>query len=455
MASTMAGEHKEHKIDQLRTFLEDIGHPIENSQAENLLERYDWNVELVADYYRDIVNAEEGLVAEINKDVVMVGSENDRVTSCYIDSVLFAMFARMRAFDGLLVGEPKSPNASNLLVHLRLFVNRLRSGNFLNAQMIKQLRENLMNNGWRGIDDNGTPTQEDTSEFFLFLSTLFELPYLPLGMHLYHGGKEESNDERVVTERLIQLAIPGDPQDLSPVTLEEALMEYFYDNVISGIQRTVIDHDDEKNQDFEELQSPQEVPVSAWQFLKLLPFYSASNEQGEEIQAESFKFPDKGLILPLVLKRYAYDEQFRPFRIKKRVYVPPYVNFTAYVHSDAVDDPCSCGIEHQYRLELRSVVCHIGTNLSSGHYVGYTSDEDGWYKLDDLNVEERVKKYSTIPEITYLFNEFSLTGYLLFYELQQLHPTIVCEDAAIEYDHHVAQNLQFMEFANGQNCGIQ
>jgi hypothetical protein len=86
-------------------------------------------------------------------------------------------------------------------------------------------------------------------------------------MHLFHGASADANDERVITERLIQVSIPGDPMDETPVSLEEALVNYFHDNVVSGINRFL---DDEFRQ----------TEVSAWQVLKLLPFYSASNEQG-------------------------------------------------------------------------------------------------------------------------------------------------------------------------------
>ena len=129
------------------------------------------------------------------------------------------------------------------------------------------MREYLITCGWIGKDDNGNPTQEDASEFFLFLSCLYELPYLPLGMHLFHGASADPNDERVITERLIQVSIPGDPMGETPVSLEEALVNYFHDNVVSGINRSLGD-------EFEQAE------VSAWQVLKLLPFYSASNEQG-------------------------------------------------------------------------------------------------------------------------------------------------------------------------------
>lgn len=434
---------QESKIDQLSTYLEELGHPLDTSQIEKLLELNAWNVREVAEHFSDLGEAEEGIMVDIQKDIVMLGCENDRMTSCYIDSVLFTMFARTQSFDGLLFVQAEGVNARVLQTHLRLFVNRLRSGKFINSYMIKQLRECLISCGWIGEDNYGNPTQEDASEFFLFLSCLYELPYLPLGMHLFHGASADANDERVITERLIQVSIPGDPMDETPVSLEEALVNYFH-GVVSGINR----FDDDFKQ----------TEVSAWQVLKLLPFYSASNEQGENIKAVESHFPTTNLILPLVLKRYGYNDNLQPFRINKNVYIPPFVNFSGFVNSDAADEPpCHCGIDVHYRLKLRSVVCHYGNNLSSGHYKGFTlDDEEGWFRLDDLDFNERVTKFNSLQGTTMLFNEFSRHGYLLFYELQRVHPGIVDEELAIEHDYHVAQNLQFVEFADKKNnCVLQ
>ncbi|CAB4436394.1 unnamed protein product [Rhizophagus irregularis] len=417
---------------------------IEQESKIDQLKLNAWNVREVAEHFSDLGEAEEGIIVDIQKDIVMLGCENDRMTSCYIDSVLFTMFARTQSFDGLLFVQAEGVNARVLQTHLRLFVNRLRSGKFINSYMIKQLRECLISCGWIGEDNYGNPTQEDASEFFLFLSCLYELPYLPLGMHLFHGASADANDERVITERLIQVSIPGDPMDETPVSLEEALVNYFHDSVVSGINRV--------DDDFKQTE------VSAWQVLKLLPFYSASNEQGENIKAVESHFPTTNLILPLVLKRYGYNDNLQPFRINKNVYIPPFVNFNGFVNSDAADEPpCHCGIDVHYRLKLRSVVCHYGNKLSSGHYKGFTlDDEEGWFRLDDLDSNERVTKFNSLQGTTMLFNEFSRHGYLLFYELQRVHPGIVDEELAIEHDYHVAQNLQFVEFADKKNnCVLQ
>ena len=75
---------QESKIDQLRTYLEELGHPLDTSQIEKLLELNAWNVREVAEHFSDLGEAEEGIIVDIQNDIVMLGCENDRMTSCYI-----------------------------------------------------------------------------------------------------------------------------------------------------------------------------------------------------------------------------------------------------------------------------------------------------------------------------------------------------------------------------------
>lgn len=74
----------ESKVDQVRTYLEELEHPLETAQIEMLLEMNDWNVAEVAEYCKDLCDAEEGLVADLQKNSSMLGAENDQSTSCYI-----------------------------------------------------------------------------------------------------------------------------------------------------------------------------------------------------------------------------------------------------------------------------------------------------------------------------------------------------------------------------------
>lgn len=68
--------------------------------------------------------------------------------------------------------------------------------------------------------------QQDTSEAFAFLTETLQLPLLSLQVDLFHQGKKDDDDHKVVYERLLNLAVPPDPQGKG-IRLEDCLEEYF------------------------------------------------------------------------------------------------------------------------------------------------------------------------------------------------------------------------------------
>lgn len=74
--------------------------------------------------------------------------------------------------------------------------------------------------------------QQDASELFTFITGKLELPLLTMKVDLFHTGKEEANDDhKFVNERLLEIPIPPDPEDGSPITLEDCLELYFNNRV--------------------------------------------------------------------------------------------------------------------------------------------------------------------------------------------------------------------------------
>ncbi len=61
---------------------------------------------------------------------------------------------------------------------------------------------------------------------------------------------------------------------------------------------------------------------------------------------------------------------------------------------------------HGFMGKLTGVISHIGSSLSSGHYVSYVSTDSKWYRCSDELVTELA------------FSEFSQSGesYILFYQ---------------------------------------
>lgn len=67
--------------------------------------------------------------------------------------------------------------------------------------------------------------QQDTSEAFAFITETLQLPLLPLQVDLFHQGKGDVDDHKVVYERLLNLAVPTDPEGKG-IKLEDCLEEY-------------------------------------------------------------------------------------------------------------------------------------------------------------------------------------------------------------------------------------
>lgn len=72
--------------------------------------------------------------------------------------------------------------------------------------------------------------QQDTSEAFAFITETLQLPLLTLQVDLFHQGKGDVDDHKVVHERLLNLAVPPDPSGKG-IKLEDCLEEYFNNKV--------------------------------------------------------------------------------------------------------------------------------------------------------------------------------------------------------------------------------
>ncbi|KAJ5146304.1 Peptidase C19 ubiquitin carboxyl-terminal hydrolase 2 [Penicillium bovifimosum] len=167
----------------------------------------------------------EGVIRTYTPDTKLVGAENRQGVTCYLDALLFAMFARLDCFEAILYKSFNDEPRRKLAILLRLWVNMLRSGILITTDMTKHLQDALADCGWQ---DAARLRQQDTSEAFTFITEKLELPLLTLKMDIYHTGKEdESGDHKFVNERLLEVAIPPEPADGHSLTLEDCLEAYF------------------------------------------------------------------------------------------------------------------------------------------------------------------------------------------------------------------------------------
>ncbi|PHH88778.1 hypothetical protein CDD83_7058 [Cordyceps sp. RAO-2017] len=168
--------------------------------------------------------AQAGIVVSYDPSVSLRGAENREGVTCYLDALLFAMFAKLDAFECMLKNDfPLDDPRSKLVNLLRVWVNMLRSGKLIHSDLTKLVQDALGDCGW---PDARLLEQQDTSEAFAFLTETLQLPLLSLQVDLFHQGKKDKDDHKVVYERLLNLAVPPDPQGKG-VKLEDCLEEYF------------------------------------------------------------------------------------------------------------------------------------------------------------------------------------------------------------------------------------
>lgn len=80
-----------------------------------------------------------GILTSYNPSVHLVGAENRGAVTCYLDSLLFAMFAKLDAFECMLKNEfpPEDPR-STLVNLLRIWVNMLRTGRLIRSDLVSE-----------------------------------------------------------------------------------------------------------------------------------------------------------------------------------------------------------------------------------------------------------------------------------------------------------------------------
>lgn len=463
----------------------------------------------------------EGIVRPYSPHTRLLGAVNRESVTCYLDALLFGMFARLDSFEAMLYDNFDDMPRKRLAGLLRLWVNMLRTGRLITTDVTRRLQEALSDCGWQ---DAGRLRQQDPSEAFTFITGQLELPLLTLKMDLHHAGKEDPQDDhKFVNERLLEVAILDEPPEGRDVITLEDCLEHYFNNTIevkrhmenqrrntlktgasadsdsiyspvkvekdSGIhvevaeigsasntpitqtpmvespttamhpkdpvarvrptwgrkrgdsifsQRKVelVGVDPEMTKEDPETAPPErerklstrtEVLMPAWQFFKLLPWYTDHMPTSDAQVAAHFS--KKRPVLGVCLKRYAFTNSGQATRRDTFVDIPTEIAVPNFVSDEHMQDEGP--LVGNFRLLLQSVVCHRGASVHSGHYVclsrGTASNatdsrrgssdsddiEDPWMLFDDL-AKERVK-YVDIREA--LKRE---TPYLLFYQVQPI-----------------------------------
>jgi hypothetical protein len=86
--------------------------------------------------------AAAGVIVPYNRNTQMLGAENRGNVTCYLDSLLFALFAKLDAFEGMLKTEFTDEPRRKLSTLLRLWVNLVRSGELIHTDTVSSFALN-------------------------------------------------------------------------------------------------------------------------------------------------------------------------------------------------------------------------------------------------------------------------------------------------------------------------
>ena len=81
--------------------------------------------------------SEQGIIRRYDPSVKLLGAVNRDGLSCYLDSVLFAMFARLSSFEAILYNNFEDEPRKRLAALLRLWVNTLRIGKLITVDIVR------------------------------------------------------------------------------------------------------------------------------------------------------------------------------------------------------------------------------------------------------------------------------------------------------------------------------
>jgi hypothetical protein len=109
-------------------------------QAEHAIAWYPDDLDKAYDLLVLANESLEGELKDYNPNVPMLGAINRNMVTCYLDALLFAMFARLDSFEAMLYDNFEDEPRKKLAAVLRLWVNLLRTGQLIKVDLVWSVR---------------------------------------------------------------------------------------------------------------------------------------------------------------------------------------------------------------------------------------------------------------------------------------------------------------------------
>lgn len=145
---------------------------------------------------------------KLGHPIRFVGAENWENVMCYLDALLFSMFANLESFEPMLFLSNQHNYLTNQLAGLlRVYVNLLRSGNLITTDLTMRICEGLKK---LGFDEAMSHKQQDSATLFEFLTEVLAMPLLTFKIDIKHGGKMDKDDLKYSKERILFVSLPDE-----------------------------------------------------------------------------------------------------------------------------------------------------------------------------------------------------------------------------------------------------
>ncbi|KAI5908726.1 hypothetical protein K4G61_g2413 [Candida parapsilosis] len=152
-------------------------------------------------------------IDKLGNKLSFVGAENWDNVLCYMDALLFAMFANLDSFEPILfIPNQDEPLVAQLSALLRVYVSLLRSGYLITTDLTARICEGLMK---LGFDEALSHKQQDSAALFEFLTEVLNMPLLTFKVDIKHGGKfNKKDDQKLSKERILFVSIPDEDEEV-------------------------------------------------------------------------------------------------------------------------------------------------------------------------------------------------------------------------------------------------
>lgn len=300
--------------------------------------------------------------------------------SCYIAAIITAVWAQWDRYRFALTAQvPQgdlSPETYQRVLRVQVILNRMvvdiRGCRAVHANTMEDLRSEMSALGFPRNNE-----QQDASSLYEHMMDLLKVPMLQVSMTFSHAGYPCLLDNKEERYRFMPLPVPETAATIDSI-LEKTLLH--------------------GRQEVRRETARGSRNVRARVVRKLLPRLEEP--------------------LPLLLSRY--DSSIAKRRTPISLPIAQDVSNLSSVRNGG--DRCI--------MRLRSVVCHLGSRPTTGHYVTYTRERNAWFRWDDMHnlgqyhrfVVSEFSDRDGMPRNRVWREEIMRDSYLVFYDVFIMPP---------------------------------